>query len=49
MPVPLERLPGSGRFAFFTFWLMAAGLVLAAIPLLGNAARVMFTFYPPSR
>jgi cytochrome c oxidase subunit I len=35
------------RLAWFTFWLMAAGLVLAAIPLVGNAATVMFTFYPP--
>ena len=26
---------------------MTGGLVLAAIPLLGNAASVMFTFYPP--
>jgi cytochrome c oxidase subunit 1 len=30
-----------------TFWLMTAGLVLAAVPLMGNAATVMFTFYPP--
>ena len=30
-----------------TFWVMLAGLVLAAIPLVGNAATVMFTFYPP--
>ena len=36
--------PGLG---WFTFWLMLAGLVLAAIPLVGNAATVMFTFYPP--
>jgi cytochrome c oxidase subunit 1 len=35
------------RLGWFTFWLMTAGLVLAAIPLLGNAATVMFTFYPP--
>jgi cytochrome c oxidase subunit I len=35
------------RLAWFTFWLMAGGLVLAAIPLVGNAATVMFTFYPP--
>jgi len=33
--------------AWGTFWLMATGLVMAAIPLLGNAATVMFTFYPP--
>ena len=26
---------------------MVGGLLLAAIPLLGNAASVMFTFYPP--
>jgi cytochrome c oxidase subunit 1 len=30
-----------------TFWLMTGGLVLAAVPLVGNAATVMFTFYPP--
>jgi cytochrome c oxidase subunit 1 len=36
--------PGLG---WFTFWLMTGGLVLAAIPLVGNAATVMFTFYPP--
>jgi cytochrome c oxidase subunit 1 len=34
---------------WLTFWLMTAGLVLAAIPLVGNAATVMFTFYPPLR
>ena len=37
-------LPG---LAWLTFWVMLGGLVLAAIPLLGNAATVMFTFYPP--
>ena len=36
--------PGLG---WATFWVMTAGLVLAAIPLVGNAATVMFTFYPP--
>src|SRR4029450_5111903 len=35
------------RLAWATFWPMTAGFVLAAIPLLGNAATVMFTFYPP--
>ena len=35
------------RLAWGTFWLMVAGLILAAIPLVGNAASVMFTFYPP--
>ncbi|MEZ4637059.1 MAG: cbb3-type cytochrome c oxidase subunit I [Caldilineaceae bacterium] len=29
------------------FWLMTVGLVLAAIPLLGDAASVLYTFYPP--
>jgi cytochrome c oxidase subunit 1 len=30
-----------------SFWLMTAGVALAAIPLVGDAATVMFTFYPP--
>ena len=34
---------------WLTFGLMTAGLVLAAIPLVANAATVMFTFYPPLR
>src|SRR5499425_49707 len=42
-PMPLVS-PGLG---WLTFWLMLAGLVLAAIPLVGNAATVMFTFYAP--
>jgi cytochrome c oxidase subunit 1 len=37
------------RLAWGTFWLMTAGLLLAAVPLVGNAATVMFTFYPPLR
>ena len=37
----------SPRLGWLTFWLMTAGLVLAAVPLVGNAATVMFTFYPP--
>jgi cytochrome c oxidase subunit 1 len=41
--VPLASL----RLGWATFWIMAAGLLLAAIPLVGNAASVMFTFYPP--
>jgi len=45
----LERPLASPRFAWLTFWVMLAGLVLAAIPLVGNAATVMFTFYPPLR
>jgi cytochrome c oxidase subunit 1 len=43
LAVPLASV-GLGRF---TFWLMTIGLVMAAIPLIGNAATVMFTFYPP--
>ena len=35
------------QLAWWTFWMMVAGLVLAGIPLVGNAATVMFTFYPP--
>ncbi len=37
----------SPRLGWATFWLMTGGLVLAAVPLVGNAATVMFTFYPP--
>ena len=37
----------SPRLGWLTFWLMTGGLLLAAIPLVGNAATVMFTFYPP--
>ncbi len=41
--IPLVS-PGLG---WLTFWVMLAGLVLAAVPLVGNAATVMFTFYAP--
>jgi heme/copper-type cytochrome/quinol oxidase subunit 2 len=37
----------SPRLGWVTFWLMLAGLVIAAVPLAGNAATVMFTFYAP--
>jgi cytochrome c oxidase subunit 1 len=40
------RSPG---LHWLTFWLMTGGLLLAAVPLVGNAATVMFTFYPPMR
>jgi cytochrome c oxidase subunit I len=43
----LDRPLWSRPLAWGTFWLMTAGLLLAAVPLLGNAASVMFTFYPP--
>lgn len=29
------------------FWMMVVGLVVAAIPLLGDSASVLYTFYPP--
>ncbi|HEY7204409.1 MAG TPA: cbb3-type cytochrome c oxidase subunit I [Methylomirabilota bacterium] len=35
------------RLGWITFWVMTAGLVIAAVPLVGNAATVMFTFYAP--
>jgi len=37
----------SPRLGWLTFWLMLAGLLIAAVPLAGNAATVMFTFYAP--
>ncbi len=43
----LGRPLASHGLAWATYGLMTGGLVLAAIPLLGNAATVMFTFYPP--
>ena len=51
LPFVFTRALGSPlaypRLAWWTFWIMTAGLGLAAIPLVGNAATVMFTFYPP--
>lgn len=43
LAIPLQ----SRALAWATFWLMTGGLLLAAIPLLANAASVLFTFYPP--
>jgi cytochrome c oxidase subunit 1 len=43
--MPLASRP----LAWATFWLMTGGLVMAAIPLMGNAATVLFTFYPPMK
>jgi cytochrome c oxidase subunit I len=43
----LGRPLASRRLGWATFTLMVGGLVVAAIPLVGNAATVMFTFYPP--
>ncbi|MGH7390314.1 MAG: cbb3-type cytochrome c oxidase subunit I [Candidatus Rokuibacteriota bacterium] len=51
LPFVLSRSLGaplaSVRLGWLTFWLMTAGLVLTSIPLVANAATVMFTFYPP--
>jgi cytochrome c oxidase subunit I len=41
--IPLAS-PGLG---WLTFWLMLAGLLMAAVPLANDAATVMFTFYAP--
>ncbi|HJR00362.1 MAG TPA: cbb3-type cytochrome c oxidase subunit I [Methylomirabilota bacterium] len=37
----------SPRLGWLTFWLMLAGLLMAAVPLANDAATVMFTFYAP--
>ncbi|HXH10597.1 MAG TPA: b(o/a)3-type cytochrome-c oxidase subunit 1 [Alphaproteobacteria bacterium] len=42
---PLQGL----TLGWVAFALMAAGLILAAVPLLRNEATVMFTFYPPMK
>src|SRR6185295_13519241 len=39
----------SPRLGWLTFWLMLAGLLIAAVALAGDAATVMFTFYAPLR
>ena len=43
----LGRPLASLKLGWLTFWLMVGGLGVAAIPLVTNAATVMFTFYPP--
>ena len=43
----LARPLASRRLGWATFGVMVAGLAIAAVPLVGNAATVMFTFYPP--
>ncbi len=47
MEQALGRPLASRKLAWGTFWLMLGGLVLAAIPLVGNAASVLYTMYPP--
>ncbi len=34
-------------FAWFTYWLMNFGVILAAIAILTNGSSVLYTFYPP--
>jgi cytochrome c oxidase subunit 1 len=43
----LDAPLASARLGWVSFWVMTVGLALASVPLLGNAATVMFTFYPP--
>ncbi|HMQ30260.1 MAG TPA: b(o/a)3-type cytochrome-c oxidase subunit 1 [Chloroflexaceae bacterium] len=43
----LDKPLVSKGLAWFTFWLMLGGLVMAAVPILMNNATVLFTFYPP--
>jgi cytochrome c oxidase subunit 1 len=43
----LERELRYPRMNWVGFFLMVIGLVLAAIPILGNLATVLYTFYPP--
>lgn len=42
-----DRPLASKGMAWFTFYFMVAGLLIAAVPILLNQATVMFTFYPP--
>jgi cytochrome c oxidase subunit 1 len=39
----------SRALGWAAFAVMAAGLLMAALPLLGNQATVLFTFYPPMK
>jgi cytochrome c oxidase subunit 1 len=43
----LEREQKYPWIHWLAFILMALGLLVAAVPLLGNAATVLYTFYPP--
>ncbi len=35
------------KLGWVTFWIMLAGLVMAAVPLLLNMATILYTLYPP--
>lgn len=43
----LDKPLANKGLAWFTFWLMLGGLLMAAVPILLNRATVLFTFYPP--
>lgn len=43
----LDKPLANKGLAWFTFWLMLVGLLMAAVPILLNRATVLFTFYPP--
>ncbi len=43
----LKRELTHPRLNWLGFFLMVIGLVVAAIPILGNLATVLYTFYPP--
>lgn len=47
LPRSLERPATHPRLQWAGLIVMIAGLVMAAIPILNNAATVLFTFYPP--
>ncbi|MBZ9715231.1 b(o/a)3-type cytochrome-c oxidase subunit 1 [Deinococcus multiflagellatus] len=47
LPARDLRVRPNMRFAWFTYLMMTAGLLTAAVPLLTNNATVLYTFYPP--
>ncbi|GGB53971.1 b(o/a)3-type cytochrome-c oxidase subunit 1 [Deinococcus soli (ex Cha et al. 2016)] len=47
LPVRDLNVRPNMRFAWFTYLMMTAGLLTAAVPLLTNDATVLYTFYPP--
>jgi cytochrome c oxidase subunit I len=47
IPRSLNRELTLPRLNWIGFFLMVIGLIVAAIPILGNLATVLYTFYPP--
>ncbi|MDI3341874.1 MAG: cbb3-type cytochrome c oxidase subunit I [Sphaerobacter sp.] len=43
----LDRPLASTRLGWVAFWIMLAGLILALVAMLTDAASVLYTFYPP--